>query len=108
MKQPRLTDDGAAVELDVHGANVDEAIHLVRRVASLASERGRSTLRVVHGSSTSDPLALNRTIKHVLMGALEDGIPGVASHYAMEDVTLLNLDSSAHHNPTPLTFFDFR
>jgi len=42
------------------------------------------------------------------MGALEDGIPGVASHYAMEDVTLLNLDSSAHHNPTPLTFFDFR
>ena len=108
MKQPRLTDDGTAVELDLHGAYVDEAISLVRRVAALASERGRSTLRVVHGSSTSDPLARNRTIKYVLQDALDSGIPGVASHYAIEDVTLLSLESGRHHNPTPLTLFDFR
>lgn len=108
MKQPRLTDDGTTVELDVHGAYVDEAINLVRRVALLASERGRSTLRVVHGSSTSDPLALNRTIKHVLRDTLEDGIPCVASHFVMEEVTLLSLESGAHHDPTPITLFDFR
>lgn len=108
MKQPSLTDDGTAVELDLHGAYVDEAINLVRRVVSLASERGRSTLRVVHGSSTSDPLARNRTIKHVLLDALDRGMRGVASHYEMEDVTLLSLDSSSHRNPTPITLLDVR
>ena len=108
MKQPRLTDDGTTVELDLHGAYVDEAIDLVRRVASLASERGRSTLRVVHGSSTSDPLAQNRTIKYVLLDALDDGIPSVASHFAMEDETLLSLESGARLDPTPITFLELR
>ena len=108
MKQPRLTDDGTTVELDVHGAYVDEAINLVRRVALLASERGRSTLRVVHGSSTSDPLALNRPIKPVLRDPLPDRIPVVASLLVMEVVTFLRLHSDSPHVPTPLTLFDFR
>ena len=106
MKQPRLTDNGTIVELDLHGAHVDEAIGLVRRVASLASERGRSTLRIVHGSSTSDSLARNRTIKHVLLDALDGGMFGVASHYTMEDVTLLNLERGSHSDPIPLTLLN--
>jgi len=108
MKQPRLLDDGTTVQIDLHGFHVDEAIDLVRRVASIASERGRSTLRIIHGSSTSDPLTMNRTIKHVLLDAMDGGIHGVTSHYSMEDVTLLNLDHSRNRDPRPLALNDLR
>jgi hypothetical protein len=73
MVRPRLTDDGRTVVLDLHGASVDDAVRMIRRVARLASGRGRATLRVVHGSSTSDPRARNRTIRHALNELLETG-----------------------------------
>ncbi len=108
MKQARVKDDGTIIELDVHGVYVDEAIALVRKAAELAAERGRSTLRIIHGSSTSFESTHNRTIKHEVQIALHEGITGVASHFSIDDVTLLNLSGSQRRDPTPLSLFDLR
>lgn len=105
MKQARVSDDGTTVELDLHGVYVDEAIALVEKAAAVASERGRSTLRVIHGSSSSDPLSRNRTIKHALEDVLAGGIEGVISHHSMGDVTLLNLSGAARRDSALITLF---
>lgn len=73
MVRPRLTDDGRMVVLDLHGESVERGAALIRRVAEIAAGRGRVTLRVVHGASTSDPLARNRTIRHALYDLLDAG-----------------------------------
>jgi hypothetical protein len=93
MVRPRLTDDGRTVVLDLHGASVDGASELIRRVSALASGRGRGTLRVVHGTSTSDPLARNRTIRHALHDLLDAGElrPFVVDAVRDEGHTLLAL-----------------
>ncbi|MFW5955218.1 MAG: Smr/MutS family protein [Rhodothermales bacterium] len=71
MPYPRLFDDGQTVELDVHGATVDDALRLVRRTVSEACRRGRASVRIIHGHSSSDPEARNRTIKHALYDELD-------------------------------------
>ena len=108
MPLPRLTDDGATVTLDLHGARVDEALTLVRRTVTLAAARGRTSLRVVHGSSTSDALARNRTIKHALHALLDDGLAGVHDAFRAEGFTLLSLSLGGRRDPTPITLRDVR
>ncbi len=104
---PRLSDDGTTVTLDLHGASVDAALGLVRRTAALAARRGRATLRLVHGTSTSDPLARNRTIKHALHDLLDDGsLPEARSDVRFEGETLVSLPLGARPNPTPLRLLD--
>lgn len=106
MSRLRVRDNGETVELDLHGASVREAISLVDRAIEVSRERGRSTLRVIHGSSTSDRMSRNQTIKHALEDHLEQGMRGVTSHYMMEDVTILGIVASSASNPTRITLLD--
>ena len=104
---PRLSDDGTTVTLDLHGATVDDALDLVDATAALAAERGRTTLRIVHGSSTSDALARNRTIKHALHDLLDDGsLPEAQSDVRFESETIVSLPLGAHRDPTPIRLLD--
>jgi DNA-nicking Smr family endonuclease len=68
-----LLDDGHTVELDLHRARVAEAARLFEEAAVLAAERGRQTLRVVHGRSTTDPRGEALTIKRVVHDVLASG-----------------------------------
>lgn len=96
MPGPRLHDDGQTVTLDLHGLRVDEAAALARRTVEEAARRGRGTVRLVHGSSTSAASRHRRTIKHVLAELVERGdLPGVTSAFATGDALLLSLSHSA-------------
>jgi DNA-nicking Smr family endonuclease len=96
MARPRVTDDGRTVVLDLHGATVQEGERMVRRIAELAGRRGRATLRVVHGSSTSDPLFRAPTLRQAVHDLLDDGElrPWVVSDFRLEDAAILSLGSS--------------
>lgn len=105
---PKLVDDGQTVTLDVHGATVDDALRTVRRVVAIAEQRGRSSVRVIHGSSTSSRLYRNRSIKHALHEALDGGRFGVAvvSDWRADDVTVLSLALGAAQNTRPIRLRD--
>ena len=69
--KPRLTDDGARPELDLHGCSVDDALHFSRRLIIEAARHGRDSVRLIHGKSTS---ALGRrTIKSALTELVDSG-----------------------------------
>ena len=103
--RPSLTDDGRAVTLDLHGARVDEALALVRRTASLAAGRGRATLRVVHGASTSH--GDRRTIRAALYALLDDGaLDGTVTAAVRFDGAVLLSLATARRDPTPLRLAD--
>ncbi len=72
MPRPRLDDDGQSVTLDLHGARVAEALGLAHAAAEESARRGRRTLRLVHGLSTTEAGA-RRTIKTELADAWEAG-----------------------------------
>lgn len=109
MPRPRLTDDGTAVTLDLHGATVDEALRLVRRAAALAAQRGRATLRVVHGASTSDVRFRNRTVRHALHDLLDaGGLPQAQGDFRAEGHTVIGLGLGARRDPTPIRLLDLR
>lgn len=93
--------------LDLHGARVDEAIGLALDVARAAVRHGRSTLRIVHGHSTTDPHGGTRTIKTAVLDALDDGDFGVASALRGEGATTLGLPLGARPDPTRLRLSDF-
>ena len=69
---PRLDDDGQSVTLDLHGARVAEAVELAHTAAEASARRGRRTLRLVHGLSTTEAGA-HRTIKTELADAWHGG-----------------------------------
>ena len=71
MPHPTLEDDGRTVTLDLHGASVPEAMALVDRVVAEAARRGRATVKIIHGQSTSAPLGARPTIKQSLHDALD-------------------------------------
>ena len=104
---PRLTDDGYTTTLDLHGLDIDRAIETLKRTLSLAHQRGRASLRVVHGSSSSDPAVRNRTIKHALYDLLEsDQLPTVTSSFRLDGATLLSLPVSADRDPQVIRLAD--
>lgn len=96
MARPRLDDDGHAVTLDLHGATVAEAERLALAAAVEAARRGRSTLRLVHGHSTTGALGGDRTIKAVLHDLLDRGAfhPHVVQSVRGEGHLLLGLAPS--------------
>ena len=69
--KPRLTDNGIRPELDLHGCTVNEALRLARQLIIESSRRGRDSVRLIHGMSTSTPG--KRTIKSALTELIESG-----------------------------------
>ena len=70
---PRLEDDGHTITLDLHGARVAEAEQLAEAVVIEAARRGRATVRLIHGASTSERGDGRRTIKSAIHEMLDDG-----------------------------------
>lgn len=105
---PRLDDDGTEVKLDLHGARVDEAIALAERTLALAAARGRSQVRLIHGSSTSAATHRNRTIKHALHQALDEGRWGrwVGSALRGDSQLLIALPLGSAADPRRLSLLD--
>lgn len=108
MPSPRLNDDGHTVTLDLHGASVEEALDLAVRLVREAARRGRSSVKLVHGQSTSSRLYQNRTIKHALRDLMDRRtLDDVVVHVWRGDGhLLLALDVTASANPAPIRLFD--
>ena len=108
MPGPTLDDDGATVTLDLHHLPLHEAIDLACTVVAEASAYGRDRVKIIHGSSTSDPAAHNPTIKHRLLDLLDGG---ELEHYvvdslAREDELILSLGVTRSRNPRRLRLID--
>ncbi len=105
---PRLDDDGRAVTVDLHGCTVDEALRLAEAAVRPAAGRVRSHVRLIHGSSTSDPHVRNRTIKHVLRDAVEHGAlrPWSGGALFAPNAVTLSLDVTARADPARLRLRD--
>lgn len=103
---PQLDDDGNVVTLDLHGATVDEAIDMTYRVLRLAEDRGRTRLKLVHGSSTTD--GNRRTIKSELHDLLDRGKLGRSATNVIrsQNSLVLALDLTATTDPTPIELRD--
>lgn len=100
MGTPQLEDDGKVVTLDLHGTTVEEAIDLAYRTLRVAEDRGRTRLKLIHGSSTTGDH--RRTIKSALHDLLDRG--ELASHASnvirSRDTLVLALDLTARRDPT--------
>jgi len=108
MPTPRLHDDGASVTLDLHGATVDEAVDLSLQTVRLAATRGRSSVKLIHGSSTTRRAPHRRTIKRALHELLDnDAFPAQATEaWRAEDYLVLALDVAATPDPTKIRLLD--
>lgn len=102
----RLTDDGATVVLDLHGATVDEALRVARQALGQALRAGRHRLDLVHGASTTHPLAERRTIKQALHAWVALPPPGVQQVQHRDAVLSLYLDLTARRDGRRLTLRD--
>lgn len=109
MPRPRLDDDGQSVTLDLHGATVDDALDLAYAVVVEAARRGRSTVRLVHGASTTDAGGA-RTIKLALHDALDDGAYDrhVTSEFKMDGQLVLGLAPAPSPQDGRLRLSDLR
>jgi hypothetical protein len=109
MPYPTLQDDGHTVTLDLHGATVNEALDLARQVVREAARRGRSSVKIVHGTSTSEAAFSNRRIKHALYDLLDRQAldAAITSDWRADTYLLLSLDVSATGNLNPMRLLDF-
>ena len=108
MPYPRIDDDGQTVTLDLHGASVDEAVTLATRLVREAARRGRRTVKIIHGQSTSSRLYQNRTIKNALHDLLDRGTldSTVSTVWRADGHLLLSLDVTAAADPSPIRLLD--
>lgn len=108
MPGPQLTDDGAAVTLDLHGATVDEALALSLQTVRLAARRGRARVKLIHGSSTTRQAPHRRTIKRALHDLVDDGgfRPHATEGWRADNYLVLALDVTASSDPTPIRLLD--
>lgn len=65
----RLVDNGVRPELDLHGCTVNQAVQLTRRLILESVRRGRDSIRLIHGKSTTTPG--QRTIKSALTDLMD-------------------------------------
>lgn len=109
MEAPQLDDDGDIVTLDLHGVTVDKALDLTYRTLRLAEDRGRSQLKLIHGSSTTTA-GRGRTIKNALYDRLDRG--PLEAHATdvlrSRDILTLVLDLTASSDPTRITLQEVR
>lgn len=98
MSRVRLDDDGRSLTLDLHGARVDDALDLSHAAVVEAARYGRTTVRLVHGLSTTEAGAA-RTIKTALLDAYDDGAfdRHATNAIRMEGVLILSIAPA----PTP-------
>jgi len=89
--KPRLLDDQVRPELDLHGCSVDEALRLSRALITESARRGRDSVRIIHGKSTTG--SKSRTIKSALTELIDSGQLSlhVASTYKSEGHMLVAL-----------------
>lgn len=109
MPFPTLSDDGQTVTLDLHGATVTDAVDLAVRVVREAARRGRSSVKLIHGTSTSETAYGNRSIKNELHDLLDQGSFGeaITSDWRADTYLLLSLNLGASTNSTPMRLLDF-
>jgi hypothetical protein len=109
MPFPTLTDNGQTVTLDLHGATVNDAVDLAVRVVREAARRGRSSVKLIHGTSTSETAYDRRSIKNELHDLLDRGAFGeaITSDWRADTYLLLSLHLGAAINPTPMRLLDF-
>lgn len=107
MGTPQLDDDGRVVTLDLHGATVQEAIDMTYRALRLSEDRGRSRLKLIHGSSTTGS-GNHRTIKSALHDLLDRGELGshATNVIRSQNTLVLALDLTAASDPTPIQLRD--
>ena len=107
MGTPQLDDDGRVVTLDLHGATVNEAVDMTYRTLRLAEDRGRSRLKLIHGSSTTSG-GPRRTIKSALHDLLDRGELGrhATNIIRSQNTLVLALDLTAATDPTPIQLHD--
>lgn len=108
MGTPSLDDDGRIVTLDLHGATVDDAIDMTYRTLRLAEKRGRTRLKLIHGSSTTG--GPGRTIKSALHDLLDRGELGshATNVIRSQNSLVLALDLTAEGDPTPIQLRDVK
>ena len=107
MPYAKVSDNGRSVELDLHGVGVSRAIHLFDAAIKIASRRGRSTIKIIHGSSTSDVSHEASTIKLRLRDQIESGRYDdlIVSRYFSDGHLLLSL-APGGSDPSPISIFD--
>ena len=69
----RLMDNGRRPVLDLHGCTVEQALALTRALIVEAAKRGRDSIELVHGSSTSDAEDHLPTIRSALRELIGSG-----------------------------------
>lgn len=108
MPTPTLDDDGTTVTLDLHGLSVDEALDVTYSTLRLAEDRGRTRLKVIHGSSTTQ--GQRRTIKRALHDQLDRGPLGshATNVIRSRDTLTLALDLTVNTDPIPITLREVR
>ncbi len=102
----RLVDDGLKVTIDLHGYPVDESVAIVMRTIKLASIRGRSTVQVIHGSSTSDYDQTNRTIKSELHSMVRNQEFNITNSLFFDDYMLLSLPRTPGGDKSSISALD--
>lgn len=96
----RFEDNGEITTLDLHGVRVHEATTLILKATRLSWSYGRKTLKIIHGTSTSDPDYRNRTIKYTLYELIEEGEldDWIADELYSDSFCVLILDSIGRIN----------
>lgn len=110
MPYPTLHDDGITVVLDLHGATVDEALNLALEAVRAAHRRGRSSIKLIHGTSTSDSYSDRRTIKSALYALIDEGLLDdyINSSWRADGYLLISMDATARPDPTCIHLRELR
>ncbi len=108
MGTPRIRDDGDTVTVDLHGLRVDEAVFWAVRILDEARRRGRSTARIIHGTSTSVLSHERRTIKQALYEWLEseDARAKVSGTFKHDAFFIMGLRSTGPPDRRPIAAID--
>ena len=106
MPYPSVHDHGSLVEIDLHGARIDEAMRLIDNLFALAVLRGRTKLSIIHGAST---FGTGRdSIKERVYEAIDSGrwspTGSVVRYEGSTAIALPTLGNRA--DPTPITLID--
>ncbi len=108
MPFPTVKDDGQTGELDLHGASLAEAEDIIVQAIRLASRRGRTTIRIIHGISTSEADGDLQTIRHLLHALLDGGrvAAHVTDYFDFDTSTTVALSATSQTDPRPIRITD--